>query len=300
MQVEITKQLHLGAEANFFISMHSILNIINILALELQLLEIVSDKKNALSKSIELCMSIKDSLTDKPKFLEQINSLQENLSLIHFERDRLLDQYPQLSKVQEVKDSSQNIDSIVDILRQRIEEIRQRLQKPAGWLSYNLHDLEKEFMNFFAATQRNSKRAFRVVYNPAARGDNDYLVMLRLQSVDSPMISLPDVFKDVMRDLLANARKYSPPGSNILMGLLDDGRELRLVIEDTGRGIPADEIEQVVDYGYRAKNTKDKPTMGAGVGLTKAYLITKEFDGRFWITSEEGRGTRITIAIPRI
>ena len=40
-------------------------------------------------------------------------------------------------------------------------------------------------------------------------------------------------------------------------------------------------------------------TMGGGFGLTKAFLVTKQFGGRFWIASEVGVGTRIRIQIPR-
>lgn len=39
--------------------------------------------------------------------------------------------------------------------------------------------------------------------------------------------------------------------------------------------------------------------MGGGFGLTKAFLVTKQFGGRFWIRSEIGAGTRIRIEIPR-
>jgi signal transduction histidine kinase len=38
--------------------------------------------------------------------------------------------------------------------------------------------------------------------------------------------------------------------------------------------------------------------MGGGFGLTKAFMVTKRFGGRFWIASELGRGTRIRIVIP--
>jgi signal transduction histidine kinase len=110
---------------------------------------------------------------------------------------------------------------------------------------------------------------------------------------------MPPVLQDVMRDLIANARKYTEPGGEITAGLVDNGKELRFVVADTGRGIPSDEVRQVVEFGKRGSNVDDKETMGGGFGLTKAYLVTRQFGGRIWITSRPGAGTRIAISIPR-
>jgi signal transduction histidine kinase len=102
-----------------------------------------------------------------------------------------------------------------------------------------------------------------------------------------------------MRDLIANARKYTEPGGRISAGLWDDGNVLRLVVEDTGKGIPEDEMEEVVNFGYRGSNISDKETQGGGFGLTKAYINTRRFGGRMWIRSGNNSGTRITIEVPR-
>jgi signal transduction histidine kinase len=109
---------------------------------------------------------------------------------------------------------------------------------------------------------------------------------------------MPPVLQDVMRDLIANARKYTEPGGEITAGLVDNGKELRFVVEDTGRGIPADEVQQAVAFGTRGSNVADKATMGGGFGLTKAWWVTRQFGGRMWIASDPGSGTRITIRIP--
>jgi signal transduction histidine kinase len=110
---------------------------------------------------------------------------------------------------------------------------------------------------------------------------------------------MPPVFKDVMRDLVANARKYTTPGGHITFAVHESETELRFVVEDTGRGIPAAEIPTVVQFGRRASNVGDVRTMGGGFGLTKAVLVTKQFGGQFWIASEAGLGTRIRIVLPR-
>jgi signal transduction histidine kinase len=72
------------------------------------------------------------------------------------------------------------------------------------------------------------------------------------------------------------------------------------VVEDTGRGIPAAELASVVQFGYRGSNVADVRSHGAGCGLTKAFLVARQFGGRFWIASELGRGTRIRFRIPPV
>jgi signal transduction histidine kinase len=71
------------------------------------------------------------------------------------------------------------------------------------------------------------------------------------------------------------------------------------VVEDDGRGIPADEVARVVEFGYRASNVLDKATKGGGFGLTKAYHTVTRLGGTLDITSTVGQGTRVALEIPR-
>ena len=102
-----------------------------------------------------------------------------------------------------------------------------------------------------------------------------------------------------MRDLLANARKYTPPGGQISSGVYVGPDYLRLVVEDNGRGIPEADLDRVVRFGERGSNVADVRTMGGGFGLTKACMLAQRLGGRAWIASRENVGTRVTLEIPR-
>ncbi|MBT5902062.1 MAG: ATP-binding protein [Opitutaceae bacterium] len=129
---------------------------------------------------------------------------------------------------------------------------------------------------------------------------NDYFVDLAVQSeINEDAVLIPLVFKDVMRDLIANSRKYSPLGASIIVGLYETSDALKFVVQDTGRGIPEEEIQRVFEYGSRGSNVEGVRTMGGGFGLTKAFYVTKQFGGRFWIKSAVDQGTRIRIELPR-
>ena len=109
---------------------------------------------------------------------------------------------------------------------------------------------------------------------------------------------MPLVLQDIFRDLIANSRKYTEPGGKISAGLYSLAEGLRIVVEDDGIGIPRDELQKVVEFGYRASNVLGKRTYGGGFGLSKALWVAKNFGGRMWIRSCVGVGTRVTIFIP--
>ena len=211
----------------------------------------------------------------------------------------VLETHPDTADDADAKDSVGNLQSVFAILDTRIRELLERVHSPGKWADHDIEQLTANFTNVLAAIEKNAKGRYRIVRNIAEQEQRDYMVNFVIESVDGNSIHMPSVLQDVMRDLIANARKYTEPGGEITAGLVDNGKELRFVVEDSGRGIPADEIQQVVEFGRRGSNVADKATMGGGFGLTKAYLMTRRFGGRMWIDSDPGAGTRITIGIPR-
>ncbi|MEX2586354.1 MAG: ATP-binding protein, partial [Balneolaceae bacterium] len=157
----------------------------------------------------------------------------------------------------------------------------------------------KDLVHFLGAVEKNSRGRYRIVYNIAKQETNDYLVHVNIDSDQSGRLYMPLLVKDTIRDLIANARKYTPPGGKIDIGLTIHEGILRFVIEDNGRGIPRDEIGHVVKYGYRASNVIDEvKTMGNGLGLTKAHYVINRFGGRLWIDSADYGGTTIRFELP--
>ncbi|MBI2496700.1 MAG: ATP-binding protein, partial [Opitutae bacterium] len=199
----------------------------------------------------------------------------------------------------ETAESLANIHSVFRILEVRAEETLLHAREPGRWIDYGLDELRADFQAVFAAIEKNSKGRYRIIYNLARQLPSDYYIDFVIDSANGRTVAMPLLFKDVMRDLIANARKYTAVGGTINVGVYETERELRFVVQDTGRGIPPGELELVVHFGRRASNAMDVRTMGGGFGLTKAFLVTKRFGGRFWIKSGLGVGTRITIVIPR-
>ncbi|MFP4084617.1 MAG: sensor histidine kinase [Desulfonatronovibrio sp.] len=300
MQVEIKKDISLPAGNKTLLDMHSLYNVLNILTGELQILEMmVQDEEEELKENIRKGLKIKDNLSDTDKIVAFAANIDDYLISIQKTVSDLFTRYPWLAQNSDSLESRENINSVLHILKVRAGEILERYKEPGNWKNHNLRNLTRNFMDVFVAIEKNSKGRYRFVYNPAAQEQEDYYIDLRFESIDGPVINMPPVFQDVMRDLMANARKYTDPGGRISAGLLDDGRDLRFCVADSGLGIPSSEIERVINFGYRASNVADRRTMGGGFGLTKAYLVTRQHNGRMWIDSEQNLGTRVFIIIPR-
>ncbi|MEI7728643.1 MAG: ATP-binding protein [Verrucomicrobiota bacterium] len=211
---------------------------------------------------------------------------------------RLEARYLGMDKHPDMVASLANITSLIRVIWCRVAEFEHRKQAAEIWESPTIEEVRRSLVEFLDAMQRNAKGRYRVVLESENKLAGDYRVALEIRSTHGSRITLPPIMQDVTRDLLANARKYTPPGGTIQVHLIQDDPALRLVVSDNGRGIPETELDKVVDFGYRASNVRDIPTKGGGFGLTKAYWVTKRLGGRFWIQSILGQGTQITIHIP--
>jgi len=299
MKSEITSDLNLSPQQESLLDMHSFLNVMNVLNAWLNLLRSEIDKKEILKPSIEHITNISETLVDKNKALASARSINKTKKIVYDNLAELEISQPNINESTHFKEIRENFDSIFNILNTWSREILARYNQDEPWVKFKVENLVSNIIDILKLVEMNSHGKFRIVYNPAAKTDNDYLINMRINSVDGDFIRIPAIFQDVMRDLILNARKYSAVGSIITFELKDDGKKVHFRVSDNGLGIPEDQIEQVVNYGQRARNVLDKRAMGGGFGLTKAYYVTRQFKGRFWIDSNLGQGTEITIEFPR-
>lgn len=296
MEVEITKNLELTKSELTILDMHSFLNIINILNGELQVFQLECEDNPNLQKSIDLTNEIKISLSEDSFKLISLEKFNEYKDFILNSLEEI--DIPNFKETNDIDPNYENIKFIFKVLEIRLLELRTKLDDPDKWDEFSIEDIRSALSTFFYAVEKNSNGRYRIIYNIAKQEEKDYLVDIKIESHNSKTVFIPLVFRDVIRDLSANSRKYTPIGGEINVGLWDNGSKITLVVNDTGKGIPADEIESVVDFGKRGTNVSKLITQGAGFGLTKAYYVTKRYKGRMWIKSELGKGTRIKIEIP--
>ncbi|MBI3244291.1 MAG: hypothetical protein HYZ49_18585 [Chloroflexi bacterium] len=108
--------------------------------------------------------------------------------------------------------------------------------------------------------------------------------------------------KQVILNLLDNALKYTPPDGEIIVTVRKGESETRPYIEcsvqDTGEGIPPDDLPHIFDKLYRARRVKGRPVEGSGLGLTIAQQIIRAHGGDITVHSELGKGSTFTFTLP--
>lgn len=299
-ELEITAIPPLSPGEASLVDLHSLLNVLNVLYGELYVLGDTLGAATTLAPALDRCDAIRRDLIFPAAALRHAETIAEHAHAIRADIDRARRVRPAAAGSPEVVEAIANIESVFAVLEVRARELLARAHAPAEWVRMGIEELRRDFQQVFAAIEKNSHGRYRIIYNLAQQEPADYYVDFTIESDNGRYVALPLLFKDVMRDLMANARKYTPLGGTISAGLYETADRLKFTVQDTGCGIPPDELATVVHYGKRGSNVGHVRTMGGGFGLTKAFLVTKQFGGRFWIRSELGVGTRIRIEIPRV
>ncbi|HEX7249328.1 MAG TPA: ATP-binding protein, partial [Burkholderiales bacterium] len=103
----------------------------------------------------------------------------------------------------------------------------------------------------------------------------------------------------VVLNLLSNAAKFCEPGrGRVEIGLVDEGRHLRVDVRDNGPGVDARDREVIFDRFRQAKHGK-AAAQGTGLGLHICRRIVEHFGGRIWVTSRRGGGSCFSFTLPR-
>lgn len=297
--MEITKKIQIDKQLEFELEMHSVINLITIITSTLQIMQIEAEDKLGLNEVTNSMFDVAGQLADLNEDTFDVQLLESTKEMLVNALTKIPEINPDYSASTSFATHKHTLNEIVTIFNIRLGEVKERLEKPNSWVTFDVDEFREDFKRFFHALEVNSRGRYRIIYNIAEQEVQDYLVNFEIKTDEGNQIKMPILFKDVVRDLIANARKYTPPGGSILIGIAQKNKTLRFVIEDSGYGIPSNEIEKVVEYGFRGTNVRDTiRTMGGGFGLTKAYHITKKLGGRLFIESEVNRGTVIKIEIP--
>jgi signal transduction histidine kinase len=115
---------------------------------------------------------------------------------------------------------------------------------------------------------------------------------------ESLVIADPDRMRQVVDNLLSNALKYSPEGSDIDVRVASVDGSVATSVTDHGIGIPRDEIPQLFERFHRARNVSSRYYGGLGLGLYIARAIVEAHGGEITVESEEGLGSTFTMRLP--
>ncbi|KHD38790.1 histidine kinase [Clostridium acetobutylicum] len=105
------------------------------------------------------------------------------------------------------------------------------------------------------------------------------------------------MIKQMMRIFIDNSIKFTPEGGSIDLKSCRDKDKVRIIVKDTGIGIPKEEINNIFDRFYIVDKSRSKEKGGSGLGLSIAKWIVEMHNGRIKVESKEGSWTKIIVTL---
>ncbi|MBC8171801.1 MAG: hypothetical protein H7X77_09010, partial [Anaerolineae bacterium] len=124
---------------------------------------------------------------------------------------------------------------------------------------------------------------------------------IRLECETFPDLTIrgdEDRLIQVIFNLMDNALKYTPAGGRVRIAMTHDQQRVKLMIEDSGPGIPIPEQGQIFERFYRVDHARSRSQGGLGLGLAIARRIVDLHKGTIQVISEPGCGARFIVTLP--
>lgn len=297
--MEIIKELDIKEDHLYSLEMHAFINIITLMYNHLFLMQEESGDSDLFNDSMELAYNLAYGVKTKDRTCfnpGKIRAYKKEITLLF---EKLETKKSELKKSKDFIETKRFFYDVIQVMDERLNDLLIRWANPNKWDVYWVDDFKDHFLSYFFALEKNSEGYYRIIHSITENEIKDFKVKFVIKSILQHSISMPVVFKDIMREVITNARKYSFPGGKIDILLEMDAKVLKFSVRDNGIGIPSGEIDKVVDYKYRATNVaKNKMILGNGFGLTKAFINIKNLEGKLYIDSNPNKGTTVKIEIP--
>lgn len=123
-------------------------------------------------------------------------------------------------------------------------------------------------------------------------------VRVRLGAEDQAVVpGDADRLRQLLLNLVDNAIKYTPSGGDVTLTLKRQAGWVQVSVEDTGAGIPSDDLPHIFDRFYRSDRSRARPG-GAGLGLSIARWVAEAHGGQLEVESQVGVGSVFTLYLP--
>ncbi|MDG6229444.1 MAG: PAS domain S-box protein [Candidatus Thermoplasmatota archaeon] len=160
-----------------------------------------------------------------------------------------------------------------------------RLNSPNTQFSFEKLNLKEEIVNVLD-TNRLVFQQKKIIINNKVDADC-YVTADRLR------------IEEVLTNLLNNAVKYSPEGSNITVDVLADKDEVVISIKDSGQGMTQDQLKSIFDEFYKVDASRHDFD-SSGLGLSICKRIIEKHDGRIWVESQGlGKGSTFYFSLQK-
>jgi signal transduction histidine kinase len=116
--------------------------------------------------------------------------------------------------------------------------------------------------------------------------------------IPQPVVADGRALQRLLVNLIDNAQKHAPEGSEVTVGLEFSDPLVSLWVEDRGLGIPRHEQARIFERFYRVGSELQRQTQGVGLGLSIVKHLAEVHGGRVRVRSDVGQGSRFTVELP--
>ena len=176
------------------------------------------------------------------------------------------------------------IDSAVQRMSALLEDVLLFSKAEAGRMEFNPGALDLK--NFCA----------QLVDETASATNRRCPIELSAAEIFEPARGDENLLRHIFANLLANATKYSPPGTPVKFSVSRDGGDAIFIVQDRGMGIPEDDRKRLFTPFYRGKNVAT--IQGTGLGLVIVKHCVERHGGKIEIESAENLGTTVSVRLP--
>ncbi|NNH09044.1 HAMP domain-containing protein [Cellulomonas fimi] len=131
-----------------------------------------------------------------------------------------------------------------------------------------------------------------------ATGGPDTGADLDLDAAGALVVGDDHRLRQVLANLLSNARLHTPPGTAVTVRVAHDGPDVRLDVADDGPGIPADLRSRLFERFVRGDASRNRASGSTGLGLSIAHAVVTAHGGTLAVTPTAGGGTTFTVRLP--
>jgi len=214
----------------FELEMHSFLNVLNVITTMSQLMQYDTVNPKPLKDLQDRAMSMARAIQSGNRDVCTADNILQLKVTILSSLQIVSETDPEYSKTTEFAEYDQIFRDVLSVLDVRVSELQLRTEHPDKWEFFSIDTFKYDFRKFFYAMEQSSRGRYRIVYNVAQQEEIDYLVHFEVSSDLSDRVAMPILLKDVIRDLIANARKHTPPGGDITIGLALENKRLRFIV----------------------------------------------------------------------
>ncbi|OGO21530.1 MAG: hypothetical protein A2144_11400 [Chloroflexi bacterium RBG_16_50_9] len=212
------------------------------------------------------------------------HELRTPLAIIKGYSTMILDYFNKLSPGEQ-KEYLKSIDNSTERLAKLVENLLDTSRLEAGLLK-----LEK-------APGSISKLVRQAGVEARIRANNHNIITRLGKRLPSANTDIKRI-RQVLDNLIDNAIKYSPAGTEIVIAAEQVDSELIISVSDKGRGIPPDELTSIFDRMHRIEKRLNSGTDGMGLGLSICKRLVEAHGGRIWVESQVARGSTFYFTLP--